>query len=91
MKKFKRIHPEDIQHIREVLFIDLKNYLENNVKSKWLRSKETCKQLGISDSTLKQFRNSNRITFSRIGKVYYYNIEDINYLLEQNKVDRLNI
>ena len=90
MKKMKRIHPEDIQQITELICTELKDYLEHNIKSKWLRTNEICEQLGISNSTLKHMRINNQITFSRIGKVYYYDIEDIDNLLEQNKVRRLH-
>ncbi|MFV0193981.1 helix-turn-helix domain-containing protein [Empedobacter falsenii] len=89
MKKCKRIHPEDIQQITNLICTDLKDYLEHNIKHKWLRTKDVCEQLGISNSTLKKMRINNQITFSRIGKVYYYDVEDIDKLLEKNKVSRL--
>ncbi|MBS7334081.1 MAG: helix-turn-helix domain-containing protein [Weeksellaceae bacterium] len=90
MKKPKRIHPEDIQQIREMINSDLKQFVENNIKIRWLRTNEVCEQLGISISTLKQMRSNLQITYSRIGKVIYYDMEDIQNILEQNKVKRLN-
>ncbi|MFV0211432.1 helix-turn-helix domain-containing protein [Empedobacter falsenii] len=90
MKKLKRIHPEDIQQIRDMINSDLKQFLENNIKTRWLRTNEVCEQLGISISTLKQMRSNSQITYSRIGKVIYYDMDDIHNILEQNKVKRLN-
>ncbi len=89
MKKLKRIHPEDMQVLITMFSSEIKNHLEINLKSKWLRSHEVCEQLGISNSTLKQMRTKNQITYSRIGKVIYYDIEDIHKILERNKVIRV--
>lgn len=89
MKKLKRLHPEDIQQITDSICTELKDYLEHNIKNKWLRTHEVCEQLGVSNSTLKQMRMQHQISYSRIGKVFYYDLEDINHLLEQNKVSRL--
>ena len=89
MKNKKRLHPEDVKLIRDSIISELKNLMDKNTSNKWMKSKEICELLGISNSKLTDMRNNRNISFSQIGKVYYYNVDDINKLLEQNKTYRL--
>ena len=89
MKNKKRLHPEDVKLIRDSIISELKNLMDKNTSIKWMKSKEICELLGISNSKLTNMRNNRNISFSQIGKVYYYNVDDINKLLEQNKTYRL--
>lgn len=89
MRNKKRLHPEDVKLIRDSIISELKNLMDKNTSNKWMKSKEICELLGISNSKLTDMRNNRNISFSQIGKVYYYNVDDINKLLEQNKTYRL--
>lgn len=89
MRNKKRLHPEDVKLIRDSIISELKNLMDKNTSNKWMKSKEICELLGISNSKLTDMRNNRNISFSQISKVYYYNVDDINKLLEQNKTYRL--
>lgn len=86
MKKFKRIHPEDITLIKNELINDIENLIRDNIYKKWIKSKEVCKLLGISPAKLHELRTNKHIPYSQIGKQYYFKLEDIQNTLERNKV-----
>lgn len=52
-----------------------------NIK-KWIKSVEVKKLLGISHGKLQTMRNSKTISFTRIGGTIYYNLDDIQKMLE---------
>jgi hypothetical protein len=54
-------------------------------KQKWLKSKEVLELLTISPGTLQNLRINGTLTFTKIGGTIYYDQDDINKILEQNK------
>lgn len=52
-----------------------------NIK-KWIKSVEVKKLLDISHGKLQTMRNSRTISFTRIGGTIYYNLDDIQKMLE---------
>lgn len=54
-------------------------------KQKWLKSKEVLDLLTISSGTLQNLRINGTLTFTKIGGTIYYDQDDINKILEQNK------
>lgn len=85
MKKLKRLHPEDIQILKKEIVKEIKSILENRNINRWVQSNEFCEILGISRTKLNDLRNKNLLTFSQIGKHYYYNLDEVEKLLENNK------
>jgi len=81
-----RLHPEDISFLKDEIVKELKIALENKSLNRWVQSNECCDILGISRSKLLDLRNTHQISFSQIGKHYYYNLDDIEKLLVKNKV-----
>ena len=80
----------------EKLKLDISNKLsrleklldQQTNKKKWLKSAEVKELLGISHGTLQAMRNNGTIKFSRIGGMIYYNIGDVDKIMEENKNDR---
>ena len=54
-----------------------KEYIDFIEKNKLLPLKETAKILNLHPATLRSFAKTNSIKHLRIGKKYYFNIEDI--------------
>lgn len=52
---------------------------------KWLKTPEVRKLLGISPATLQGLRDDGTIPYSRLGRNFYYDPEDINRELERRK------
>jgi len=52
---------------------------------KWLKSNEVQELLNISSSGLQNLRIKNIIPYTKIGGTIYYDVNDINKILEQNK------
>jgi hypothetical protein len=52
---------------------------------KWLKSREVRKLLNISPGTLQTMRVNGTLTFSKIGGVIYYEYDDIQKMIEENK------
>ncbi len=53
---------------------------------KWLRSDEVRHLLGISAGTLQNLRINGTLPFTKMGGVIYYDAQDIQRILEQNKI-----
>ncbi|MBN9293612.1 MAG: helix-turn-helix domain-containing protein [Flavobacteriia bacterium] len=51
---------------------------------KWIKSAEVKKLLNVSHGKLQMMRNNKTISFTRIGGTLYYNVEDIERMLEEN-------
>lgn len=79
---------EDLQEFRVLLLDDLKKLLGNQSQNnqKWLKSLEVRRMLNISPGTLQNLRVTKTISYTKIGGIIYYSQEDIEKLLERNKV-----
>jgi hypothetical protein len=51
--------------------------------TKWLKSNQVKKLLGISTGTLQNLRNNGTLPYSKIGGTMYYNTDEINKLLQE--------
>ena len=87
MKKLKRLHPEDIELIKSSIVQDIENLIRDSIYKKWIKSSEVCKLLQISQAKLHELRTNKLIPYSTIGKQHYYKLEDIQKLLEKNKIE----
>lgn len=54
--------------------------------SKWIRGKEVQKLLGISNTKLQSLRQSGKLTFTKFGDMYYYDVEQVLAEMERNQV-----
>ena len=85
MKKHKRIHPDDIDLLKKEVAQEIENIIRDSIYKKWIKSKEVCELLGVSQAKLHDLRNNNHIPYSQIDKQFYYKLEDIQNILEKNK------
>jgi hypothetical protein len=81
------ITKEDLQAFRFQLLDDLKNIIHTKPPKQkhWLKSSEVRKLLKISPGTLQNLRINGTLSFTKIGSIIYYNYEDIEAMLVQNK------
>lgn len=82
------ITAEELDHRLQKVVADITNTIgkNENIESRWIRSKQVKELLGISDSKLQTMRINRSITYSQIDGTYFYDKESILSLLEQNKV-----
>ena len=70
---------------------ELDELLSGNLSrsGKWIDSKEVCKMLHICLRTLQYYRDNGLIPYSSICGKVYYNVSDIDDLLQNNYVNSL--
>lgn len=56
------------------------------VHKTWLSAREARAYLDCSDDFLQMLRDEARVSFSRVGGKYFYNLESIDRLLIKNKI-----
>ena len=80
---------EDLNEFRSLLLTDLKEIFNAKEKpqKQWLKSSEVRKLLNISPGTLQNFRINGTITYTKIGGIIYYASNDIEKVLENNKIE----
>ncbi|WP_264564739.1 helix-turn-helix domain-containing protein [Flavobacterium sp. N3904] len=81
----------DLYEFRKSLLEDIKELFneKNPHAKKWLKSTEVRKLLNISPGTLQNFRINGTLTYTKIGGTMYYDNQDIDKLLENNKVNTI--
>lgn len=82
------ITEEALEYRLEKLVVDITNSIgkNDNIESRWIRSKQVKELLGISDSKLQTMRINRSLTYSQIDGTYFYDRDSIMQILEQNKV-----
>ncbi len=84
---YELLTKDDLQNFKRELLQDLKLLLEHQSHKspkQWLKSKEVRRMLKISPGTLQNFRVNGTIRHSRMGRIIFYNAEDIEKVLEEN-------
>lgn len=84
------ITTEDLQQFKQELLGDIKEILSENSglqAKKWLKSPEVRKLLSISPGTLQNMRVNGTLPFTKIGGVIYYDYQDIQKMLTENRID----
>jgi hypothetical protein len=79
------ITKEDLREFESRLLTEIKKLVQldgQGASQKWLKSNEVRKLLKISPGTLQNLRINGTLSFTRIGSIIYYKLEDINRLLE---------
>jgi hypothetical protein len=83
---------EDLKEFKIELLEQIKKIVESqNTASikKWLKSTEVRKLLNISPGTLQNLRINGTLAYTKIGGTIYYENQDIDKLLEHNKVSAI--
>jgi DNA-binding MarR family transcriptional regulator len=80
---------EDLYEFRNVLLKDIREILQAKPSEakQWLKSSEVRKLLNISPGTLQTLRINKTLSYTRIGGIIYYAHQDIEKLLQSNKVE----
>lgn len=83
------ITKEDLNEFRVLLLKELKELLQLNQQQtkQWLKSTEVRKLLNISPGTLQTLRINKTLSYTKIGGTIYYAYQDIEKVLERNKVN----
>jgi hypothetical protein len=79
----------DLHEFRKSLLEDIRGILKdtNEQPKKWLKSTEVRKLLNISPGTLQTLRINGTLSYTKIGGIIYYENQDIDKVLENNKVN----
>ena len=79
---------EDLNEFRELLLSELNNLFNSKPQQQkqWLKSNEVRKLLNISPGTLQNLRINGTLSYTKIGSILYYPYQDIQKLLEHNRV-----
>jgi hypothetical protein len=84
---YELLTKDDLQNFKRELLQDLKLILEqqsHKSSKQWLKSKEVRRMLKISPGTLQNLRINCTIRHSRMGRIIFYNAEDIDKVLEES-------
>jgi len=60
--------------------------MENEIKIKWLRTKDAAIYLGISTTQIHVLKSQGILPFTKLGGSIYFDKSDIDKVLESNKV-----
>lgn len=82
------ITKEDLERFKQDVINELKSIVQrkNNIEIKWIKSPEAKKILGVSNSTLQNLRTNGTLSYTKVGGSIYYNVEEIEKLMEENKI-----
>ena len=81
---------EDLMEFKLELLEEIKKLLNSpsgTGSKKWLKSTEVMKLLQISPGTLQNFRINGNLPFTRMGGSIYYDADEINKILKENRVN----
>jgi hypothetical protein len=85
------ITSDDLFEFKTQLLEEIKLLLENQdpgvIKKEWLKSTQVMEMLHISPGTLQAFRTKGTLPFTKIGGILFYDAEDIQRILLENKVN----
>lgn len=79
---------QDLEVFRKTLLQDLVDIIterKNHPSREWLKSRDVRRILMISPNTLQRFRECGKLSFTKIGSIYYYAYADIARMLDENK------
>lgn len=83
---------EDLKEFKIELLDEIKKIIQSQTTTetkKWLKSTEVRKLLNISPGTLQNLRINGTLSYTKIGGTIYYANQDIDKLLENNKVNSI--
>jgi hypothetical protein len=77
---------QDLEEIKSLLMSLIPQSKSTQEGKKWIRGSEVQEYLGISNTKLHELRQSGKLTFSKYGNIYYYDINSVLAEIERNKV-----
>jgi len=80
MKSIKKL----IKKVEELITTYKRNNPADNLNKKWLDGQDVCNMLHIGVRTLQKYRSEETIPYTHIGGKIFYNVHDIEKLLEKN-------
>jgi len=79
---------EDLEKFKHDLLNEIRKLISHTHQTstrKWLKSHEVRRLLAISPGTLQNLRVNGTLPFTKIGGVLFYDYDDIQKMLQQNK------
>ncbi len=79
---------EDLEVFKEELLTEIQKLLSRRQTTparKWLKSHEVRRLLMLSPGTLQNLRVNGTLPFTKIGGVIFYDYDDIQKMIEENK------
>lgn len=87
------ITSDDLRQFKTELINDLRVLLteinDNSHQKQWLKSSEVRKLLQISAGTLQNLRVNGTLSFTKIGGTIFYNLDEINKIIQSNQINNL--
>lgn len=83
------ITTDDLQEFKMEMLEGIQNLLQNQStfkQKKYLKSSELMELLQISAGTLQTLRINGTLPYSKIGGIIFYEYDEIQKVLEQNKI-----
>lgn len=80
---------DDLKEFKAELLVEIKELLTKQQKGtlkKYIRSSEVMELLQISSGTLQNLRINGTLPYTKVGGMIYYDQEDIQGVMEKNKV-----
>jgi hypothetical protein len=77
---------QDLEEIKSLLMSLIPHSKSSDEGRKWIRGSEVQEYLGISNTKLHELRQSGKLTFSKYGNIYYYDINSVLAEIERHKV-----
>ena len=84
--KIEFITKQDLQEFKTEIAQSIASLNTDMKPKKWLRSKEVRKMLNISPGTLQNLRIHGHIPFTKLGGTLFYNSNEIDKILNDNKI-----
>ncbi|MEZ4802279.1 MAG: helix-turn-helix domain-containing protein [Gelidibacter sp.] len=81
---------DDLYEFKIQLFEELKKLMDNKPQSgkkKYLKSSEVMEMLQVSPGTLQNLRINGTLPYSKIGGIIFYDAEEINLIMKENRID----
>uniref|UniRef100_UPI00404B2F9C helix-turn-helix domain-containing protein n=1 Tax=Gelidibacter sp. TaxID=2018083 RepID=UPI00404B2F9C len=81
---------DDLYEFKTQLFEELKKLMDNkpqSSKKKYLKSSEVMEMLQVSPGTLQNLRINGTLPYSKIGGIIFYDAEEINLIMKENRID----
>ncbi len=83
---------EDLSEFRTQLLQDIKQLFQEKpaTQKSWLKSKEVKQMLNVSAGTLQNLRVNGTLSYTKIGGIIYYAYQDIEKVLQSNRIESYN-
>ncbi|TYC14791.1 helix-turn-helix domain-containing protein [Bizionia gelidisalsuginis] len=81
---------DDLYQFKTELFDEIKTIISNSKPDKrYLRSSEVMALLQVSPGTLQNLRVNGVLPYTKLGGIIYYDEDDINKVLEENRIHHI--